>query len=258
MKLRQLWIGVYILFFSISTIHALGSDREDAVDKASYYFHIGEKDKAIELLQSSCSNGYEAACVLIVSWDYSLTKQEKQKKVLQHLKKGCSKNESRSCLLLGMMYAQWPDSVKQDINYGIKLLKKSCNLENPQACEKLGYYYYKTSYNPVLFHEYNNKAVKFYEKGCFNGTHDYCHSGGYMYAKGKNGLDRNKRKAKKLYEHGCKIKDYASCSALAAMYEYGEGVRQDRTKANKLYGISCDLKGGYACDDYKRLNEAGF
>ncbi len=45
---------------------------------------------------------------------------------------------------------------------------------------------------------------------------------------------------------------------IGFMYEYGDGVRQNKTTAKEWYGKGCDYGYQRGCDDYKRLNEQGY
>ena len=45
---------------------------------------------------------------------------------------------------------------------------------------------------------------------------------------------------------------------LGLMYARGHGVRQDKRTAKEWFGKACDAGLQYGCDEYRKLNEAGF
>ena len=54
-----------------------------------------------------------------------------------------------------------------------------------------------------------------------------------------------------------RINGFAQTS-IGAMYEEGEGVRQNKTTAKEWYGKGCDNGSQIGCDQYKRLNQQGY
>lgn len=116
----------------------------------------------------------------------------------------------------------------------------------------------------------------------------------YMYKEGLNGFFKDVLQAKKLYEQAAEQEDEEAQYSLATFYLLGQeveqdylkalhlfersspknhvdsqyelgkmyekrlGVRQDRAKAKEWYGKVCD--GGFqkGCEEYRRINEAGF
>lgn len=59
-------------------------------------------------------------------------------------------------------------------------------------------------------------------------------------------------------QKACDGGDAAGCALLGVRYEEGEGVKQNKSKAKELYGKACDMKLQLGCEEYKRLNEAGY
>ncbi len=49
------------------------------------------------------------------------------------------------------------------------------------------------------------------------------------------------------YETSCTKGDMAACTTLGALYENGQGVRQDRDRAKALYGQACEGGEKWAC-----------
>ena len=61
----------------------------------------------------------------------------------------------------------------------------------------------------------------------------------------------------KNLEKDCNGGNAGACSNLGLMYDYGKGVKQDKSKAKKLFGDACDMGYQGGCDAYRELNEAG-
>ena len=66
------------------------------------------------------------------------------------------------------------------------------------------------------------------------------------------------QKAAQLYQKACDGGDALGCSILGALYENGQGVKQNFSTAKQYYGKACDLGLRLGCGDYRRLNEKGY
>ena len=64
--------------------------------------------------------------------------------------------------------------------------------------------------------------------------------------------------AASYFEKGCNLNEGISCKNLGISFEYGQGVRQNRTTAKEYYGKACDLGNQEGCDNYRKLNEQGY
>lgn len=71
----------------------------------------------------------------------------------------------------------------------------------------------------------------------------------------KNGDYEN---ATKYYKLACDGGDAFSCGFLGYLYHNGKGVKQSYYEAKRYYGIACDLGLQIGCDDYAKLNKAGY
>lgn len=105
-------------------------------------------------------------------------------------------------------------------------------------------------------------AKKYYEIACDKGNGDIfqsatCHNLGVMYANGE-GVRQDYAKAAKLYKKACDMKYGGACNDLGVQYDKGQGVRQNRSTAKQYYGKACDLGEQMGCDNYKKINQAGY
>lgn len=251
--LKIMLLGILL----VTNSFALGSDGETAFDKIGWYIETGEPDKAKKLAHEACNNNNQTACMFVVYFDDTLTKKQKQVKILQYAKKGCyNQNSGVACFYIAKINQN--SNNPKTIELVKELSKKACELEYADACRGLGRYYYNTEYNPTLFNKYNELAIRFYKKGCNNGMRESCYQGARMYVHPKYGFKGNAYKAKELFQAGCNLNYDACCLELGFMYEYGEDIRQDKRRAKELYGKACDLGDKYSCYEYKRLNEAGY
>ena len=95
------------------------------------------------------------------------------------------------------------------------------------------------------------------QKACDGGNTLGCVMLGAMYEEGK-GVKQDYLKAAELYKKACDGGNARGCGWLGMMHEEGEGVKQNKSKAKELYGKACDMKLQLVCEQYKRLNEAGY
>lgn len=133
---------------------------------------------------------------------------------------GCNEGDGFSCAELGKMYLNG-SGVAKDKNKGEKLLKISCDIR-PESRSGMGCF--------ALAHSY--KASEF---------------------------NHIKAKASKYFKRGCEIESVASCYELGYMYYNGESVMQNKSVAKKYFGLACEEHNFQnSCENYKKLNEAGY
>ena len=71
------------------------------------------------------------------------------------------------------------------------------------------------------------------------------------------GVKENKSKAIKLYNEVCNFSHSLACKRLGDIYEKGDGVRKDINKTIKLYQKSCDLNNDLACNNLAFIYKNG-
>ena len=101
------------------------------------------------------------------------------------------------------------------------------------------------------------KARKWYEKAAKQGDASAQFNLGQMYRKGE-GVRQDYVKARQWYEKAAAQGIAEAQNNLGFMYDYGQGVRQNKHTAKEWYGKACDNGYQQGCDNYRKLNEAGF
>ncbi|MCR5259241.1 MAG: sel1 repeat family protein [Desulfovibrio sp.] len=101
------------------------------------------------------------------------------------------------------------------------------------------------------------EARRWLEKAALQGHAKAQCSLGILYYKGQ-GVRQNYAEAHRWLEkaaaQGLAVAQYN----LGAMYLNGDGVRQDKKTAKEWLGKACDNGCQSGCDEYRKLNEAGF
>lgn len=109
-------------------------------------------------------------------------------------------------------------------------------------------------------------AFAYAKKGCETNVkreeaHDYkvsnsCLLVGALYEDG-DGVRQDYTKAAEYYKKGCDLGYASPCEALGDLYMQGKGVPRNRSSAKRLFGKACDLGEQKACNKYRELNQAG-
>lgn len=80
---------------------------------------------------------------------------------------------------------------------------------------------------------------------------------GNLYAEGVV-VDKDYFQAAGWFRSAAEQEHAPSQHNLGAMYFNGEGVKQDVVEAKRWYGKACENKFQKGCDNYRKLNEAGY
>lgn len=100
-------------------------------------------------------------------------------------------------------------------------------------------------------------AFKWYKKAAEQGVASAQYILGLMYHKGA-GVRQDERVAVKWYKKAAEQKHATAQYNLGVTYHNGERVRQDKSVAKEWFGKACDNGEQKGCDDYGKLNEAGY
>lgn len=141
----------------------------------------------------------------------------------------------------------------QSTNNNLEDLTISAELGDAQAQSSLGAMYY---FGLGVPHDFGLAKV-WIEKAAHQG-----HSGaqfllGEMYSQGK-GVRRDYALAKIWLEKSARQENAMGQFGLGIMYSQGQGVRQNHVSAKEWYGRACDNGFQLGCDEFKKLNEAGW
>lgn len=92
------------------------------------------------------------------------------------------------------------------------------------------------------------------KKACDGGDMSGCFNLGAMYDNGE-GVKQDDFKAVKLYTKACDSGVIRGCHYLGLKYVKGEGVKQSNSKAKELFAKACDGGDTYGCKNYAKLNK---
>jgi hypothetical protein len=136
---------------------------------------------------------------------YELYKKGFYQRAINTFNKGCSLGDSSCCGILGDIYINGK-IVKQDVQTGIKYLKKSCKLNNGLACYKLSVNYLTLMNNP-------QKGFFYAKKSC-----DLNNARGCMvlaiYYKNGEGIKQDLSKYRKYIHKSCKLGFSNACKIV--------------------------------------------
>lgn len=124
---------------------------------------------------------------------------------------------------------------------------------NAEAQRKLGYAY---ATGEGVNKDYA-KAVKWFRRGAEKGDARSQFDIGLSYYYGY-GVKQSYSESFMWYKLAA-TKGYARAYyAIGELYANGEGVKQDKVKAKEYYGKACDNGFQDGCDEYRKLNDAGY
>ncbi len=129
--------------------------------------------------------------------------------------KACERNQYVSCSHLAIIYEQ-DKLIKQDMKKAEKLYIKACGGNDAFACHNVAVIYSKSD-KPTL----KNISLKFYEKACIEGEYaKSCLYLGRLY-RDSHTLERDYKKAKKMFAIACEANDYLGCKEERILKEAG-------------------------------------
>lgn len=164
-----------------------------------------------------------------------------------------AQNDASSQYLLGFIY-ETKLNVSEGIEKAKSYYKQAATQSHPKALTRLAHMYRDGLYG---YPKDNPQAKKLYEQAAEQGDEIAQYSLANFYLLGQ-GVEQNYLKALSLFEKAATSNHSDSQFELGKMYEKGLGVRQDREKAKEWYGKVCDGGFQHGCEEYRRLNEAGF
>lgn len=160
------------------------------------------------------------------------------------LKIACeSKNpDIKACAILSDAYFHGVPKagIKKNVNKGLELLIKSCDLNNQSACFALGNRYLKgdgVNKNTELG---KNKL----SNSCKMGYADSCIALSFMHIYGTYGTKKDYKKAEKSLINICDTDNKIACVGLG---EYFSIIKEDTIQAEKYFKKACALGSGQGC-----------
>jgi TPR repeat protein len=155
------------------------------------------------------------------------------------LKSLCDDNDSTACLRYAF------SAGKTDKGAAAGALQGCCDRKNVACCGILGRMYRRGK----LLDKDPKKGYPLLEKACNMGIEGakFCASPGLHH------MRKDNKKAKALFENGCKGDSKASCGMLGVMYRDGMGIPRDKAKAKTFMTKACTLGYKVACKAVRRL-----
>ncbi|MCF6244967.1 MAG: sel1 repeat family protein [Sulfurovum sp.] len=87
---------------------------------------------------------------------------------------------------------------------------------------------------------------------CKSGDATKCFNLAFLYDFGE-GVEQDKLKAIELYTQACDLGYAGGCLVLGAIYHAGENVKKDVLRAKRLYSRACDEGSERGCKEYSIL-----
>ena len=108
----------------------------------------------------------------------------------------------------------------------------------------------------IDYNETNGVPVSdLYALACENGEMKGCVNLGVLYFVG-DGVEKNQKKAKKLFNKACKYRYPEGCYQLGTIYKRGaDNIKRNYKKARLFYARGCMLRLTKSCDQYDLVKE---
>jgi len=156
-------------------------------------------------------------------------------KAREYFKKSCDKCQNSGCNYLGDIYANGL-GVKKDYKKAYKFYKKACENDYMPACDSLGLLYL----NGYGVKKDSFKAVEYFTNACYENNYmESCNNIAILYMLGKSGVNKNYKRAKKLFERSCYLNSAKGCMGLGDIYKDGYGVEVNKSIAAHYYEKAC-------------------
>jgi hypothetical protein len=203
-------------------------------------------NKAIQLRQQSCDLNDSGGCEDLAADYYKGTYIKKDiDYALELLDKSCElSNASKACSILGKIYQDGADRIKDD-KLAAYYLERSCSTPLiydwvPKSCQDLALLYDEGT------DQDHNEAFKAFNRACGLGMAYSCFAVGNAYGDG-HGIDKDQFKAVEYYKKACDSDIGGACTNIGVAYNKGNGVKQNHFTAFNLNKKACDLKSEVGC-----------
>jgi len=129
---------------------------------------------------------------------------------------------------------------KGDLTGASELYAKACKKQNMEGCVKLGILYFTgdgVEENP-------KKAKKLFIKACKAGYPEGCYQLGTLYKRGAKDIERNFKKSRFYYAHGCRLRLAKSCAQYNLIRGKREIIGSGNNDHNFSYTYTTEIYGG--------------
>jgi uncharacterized protein len=131
--------------------------------------------------------------------------------------------------------------VKKDRAAALELLGRACEAGDGMGCVELGV-------ARLGDKKLAGDAQYAFRRACYGGgEYEGCTWLGTLYAEGKGGMNASPKLAVKFFEKGCKEGSAQACFSLGELLKAGKGMPKDPAKAKELFAKACNAGHEKAC-----------
>lgn len=202
-------------------------------------------DKAAKVYRTNCDDyGYSKSCLKFGHYSFlgkgKATNEIKgdPKQALQYYSKGCEKGDADCCLHSGliMVSKSKQTQIQRDVVKGMESLKKSCSMDNGNACFYLSGMFISGVFkkerpedrpknpqpNDYLIEKDMKLAFDFATKACDLNNMYACANLSQMYLRG-DGTEKNEKKAEQLKKKALEMQDQVKKQQAEVKFQQGLG-----------------------------------
>jgi hypothetical protein len=216
--------------------------------------YVGRDDRAalVSLYDSMCSARQPHGCTLLAELYGRSDDAAELSRVGPLLERACADEDPGGCAALGRALMRGSFGIAPDAGRAKELLEAGCQAEDWASCAELG----RLHEEGVGVRRNTQQARDLYERACNRRSGVACYRLGLAHreAMGRGDLER----AVQLFRTACESgESERGCGSLAAAYDMGRGVTQDRAEAIPLYHRACDAGHPDSCVRLAALVEEG-
>ncbi len=202
------------------------------------------------------ANQDDSLAQLIVALNYSKIDPLKinSKSYIDLLESSCAQGLQRACVKLGYHF-RIGRGVEKDLFASLRLFQRACNSENAQGCSRLAFLHMR---GWGVERDAVESAV-FYQKSCDLGLMRACYNLGSMYRSPDTpdtvGLEPDYERGLELYALACNGGEPDGCAVLGRVYSNAQTLPIQLDLANTYYQRACDLGDRGSCEEALQLSK---
>lgn len=189
----------------------------------------GKLDPVLEVMEGSCKDGHEHACIALGNQLAASSKESDRRKGYDVFAASCGRKSDDGCLRQADLLADgW--GITKDVTRAESIYRGRCDDGRPAACFGMGRLYEKQGHL--------DEALRMFMRACDGGWSDACSSVGFAYYTA-HGVRWDVAAAAKYFMKACELGSSVGCANSGDVYRYGAGAPVDHKKAFELYGKAC-------------------
>jgi TPR repeat protein len=174
--------------------------------------------------------GYSSVEPIVDNGEFRSTGTRDDKLARIYFEKACKLSAIPGCFHLATLLIAGRGG-KMENQRGLELFSRVCAsksaTESGPACDQL-------------------PKSMIYEIECNSGRLEFCVHAGYGFYTGQ-GMERDLKRARALYQKGCAAPGDLACISLAEMMRDGEGGPKDAPRAQEIFKAGCEAKSPWGC-----------